>query len=88
MTGPPGRRPPPRSSGGSGIGRAIGDALAARGARVAAVDIDAPSARETAGTIYAAGGRAIAVEADTSRAADVDRAVAVAVTELGPSTSW
>jgi NAD(P)-dependent dehydrogenase (short-subunit alcohol dehydrogenase family) len=58
---------------GSGIGRAIAAALAARGARVAALDIDEPAARETATAITAGGGRAIAVAADTSRAADVDR---------------
>jgi NAD(P)-dependent dehydrogenase (short-subunit alcohol dehydrogenase family) len=69
---------------GSGLGRAIALALAARGARVAAVDLDEPSARETAAAIDAAGGRALAVEADTSRSADVDRAVSAAVAGLGP----
>jgi NAD(P)-dependent dehydrogenase (short-subunit alcohol dehydrogenase family) len=68
---------------GSGIGRGIALALAARGARVAAVDIDAATARETAEVIRAAGGRALAVQGDTSRAADVDRAVSTAVRELG-----
>jgi NAD(P)-dependent dehydrogenase (short-subunit alcohol dehydrogenase family) len=69
---------------GSGIGRAIAQTMAARGARVAAVDIDEASARETAGALVAAGHRAIAVGADTSRGADVDRAVAAAVKEFGP----
>src|SRR5262249_16920741 len=69
---------------GSGIGRAIAQAMAVRGARVAAVDIDLPAARETAEAITAGSRRAIAVEAAPSRAADVDRAVTVAVRELGP----
>jgi NAD(P)-dependent dehydrogenase (short-subunit alcohol dehydrogenase family) len=69
---------------GSGIGRAVAEALVARGARVAAVDIDEATARETAAGLTRGGGRAIAVQADTSRAADVDRAVAAAVRDLGP----
>ena len=69
---------------GSGLGRAIAQALAARGARVAAVDLDEPSARETAAAIEKAGGQALALQADTSRSADVDRAVADAVKALGP----
>jgi NAD(P)-dependent dehydrogenase (short-subunit alcohol dehydrogenase family) len=68
---------------GSGLGRAIALALAARGARVAAVDIDAGSAAETAKMIASAGGRAIALRADTSVAADVDHAVTEAVKVLG-----
>ena len=43
---------------GSGIGRGIALALAARGASVAAVDLDAASAKETAELIAAADGRA------------------------------
>ncbi len=69
---------------GSGIGRAIAQALGARGARIAAVDIDGGSAKETAALITAAGGRAVAVQGDTSVAADVDRAVSAAVKDLGP----
>jgi len=69
---------------GSGLGRAIALALAARGARVAAVDIDLASVEETARLIGAAGGRAMAHRADTSVAADVDRAVTEAVKALGP----
>jgi NAD(P)-dependent dehydrogenase (short-subunit alcohol dehydrogenase family) len=69
---------------GSGLGRAIAQALAARGARVAAVDLDEASARETAAAIGAAGGQALALQADASRSAEVDRAVASAVKDLGP----
>ncbi len=69
---------------GSGIGRGIALALAARGARVAVVDLDEASAKETVSLIAQARGRAIAAAADTSRAADVDRAVSAAVRDLGP----
>jgi len=69
---------------GSGLGRAIALALAARGAGVAAVDLDAVSAAETAKMIAAAGGRAATFQADTSVAADIDRAVTGAVSRLGP----
>src|SRR5437899_13017930 len=69
---------------GSGIGRAIALAMAARGARVAAVDLDEATAKETARLCDKTGGRTIVAQADTSRAADVDRAVAAAVKELGP----
>lgn len=69
---------------GSGIGRSIAQALAARGARVAAVDIDGASAGETARLLLGAGGKAVGVQADTSLAADVDRAVSAAVSQLGP----
>jgi NAD(P)-dependent dehydrogenase (short-subunit alcohol dehydrogenase family) len=68
---------------GSGLGRAIALELAARGARVAAVDLDAASAKETAEAIAAAGGRAAAFQADTSVAAEIDRAVTDAVKQLG-----
>jgi NAD(P)-dependent dehydrogenase (short-subunit alcohol dehydrogenase family) len=69
---------------GSGLGRAIARALAARGTHVAAVDLDERSARETAAAIDAAGGRAVALQADTSRSGDVDRAISAAVKDLGP----
>jgi len=69
---------------GSGLGRAIALALATRGARVATVDLDQASAEETAKMIGAAGGRAAAFQADTSVAADIDRAVTGAVSRFGP----
>lgn len=68
---------------GSGIGRAIAQMMAARGARVAAVDVDAGRARQAARTIAGAGGRALAIQADTSQAADVDRAISETARELG-----
>ena len=69
---------------GSGIGRAIAVALAAGGAPVAALDLDGAVAEETAGLIAKAGGRAKAFQGDTSKSADVDRAVSGAVAALGP----
>jgi len=68
---------------GSGIGRAVAQMLAARGAPVAAIDLDEATARETAQLIVKAGGRAVSAGADVSQAADIDRAVAGAVKELG-----
>jgi NAD(P)-dependent dehydrogenase (short-subunit alcohol dehydrogenase family) len=68
---------------GSGLGRAIAQMLAARGAAVAAVDLDAATAKETAQLITGAGGRAASYPADVSRAADFDQAVTAAVRDLG-----
>jgi len=69
---------------GSGIGRAIALAMAGKGARVAAVDLDGAAAKETTALCEKVKGRGIAVQADTSRAADIDHAVTAAVGELGP----
>ena len=68
---------------GSGIGRAVAQMLAERGAPVAAVDLDEATARDTAQLIVKAGGRAVSAGADVSQAGDIDRAVAGAVKELG-----
>jgi NAD(P)-dependent dehydrogenase (short-subunit alcohol dehydrogenase family) len=68
---------------GSGIGRAIAHAMAARGARVAALDLDEARARATAAAIDQTGGAAVALQGDVSRAADVDRAITAAVKALG-----
>lgn len=69
---------------GSGIGRATALGLAARGAAVAALDIDEAAARETARLIGAAGGRGAGYRADVSSAADIDAAFAAALRDLGP----
>lgn len=58
------------TGGGSGIGRAACQRLAAEGASVVVVDRDEASARRTAELIEAAGGKAIAVTADISSQAD------------------
>jgi 3-oxoacyl-[acyl-carrier protein] reductase len=68
---------------GSGIGRASALAFAAEGARVAAVDLREDAAKETAQAIERAGGQALALRADVSRAADNDAAVAAAVARWG-----
>ncbi len=69
---------------GSGLGRAIARALAAAGAPVAVVDLLPEGGAETVGLIRDTGDRAVFIQADVSRWADVDRAVAATVSELGP----
>ncbi len=56
------------TGGGSGIGRAAAEALAASGAHVAVVDVDAAAADTVAGAIRAAGGGAEAVVLDVTDA--------------------
>jgi NAD(P)-dependent dehydrogenase (short-subunit alcohol dehydrogenase family) len=60
---------------GSGIGWATARRLAAEGARVACVDRMADRARETARAIVAAGGEALAVEADVTDPTACERMV-------------
>jgi NAD(P)-dependent dehydrogenase (short-subunit alcohol dehydrogenase family) len=72
------------TGGGSGIGRAIAEALASAGARVAVVDLLPEGAKETVAAITGRGGEACVVPADVSRWSEVDAAVATAVRELGP----
>jgi 3-oxoacyl-[acyl-carrier protein] reductase len=59
------------TGGARNIGRAIGERLAAEGARVALADIE-DSVTETAAAISAAGGEAAGYRADVSSATDVD----------------
>ena len=68
---------------GSGIGRAIAQMMAARGAAVAAIDLDIVTATETVARITQAGGRASSYQADVSQAAEIDRAITVATADLG-----
>jgi len=68
---------------GSGLGRAIAQMLARRGAAVAAIDIDGATAQETAQLITTAGGRAAGYRADVSRANEMDEAVTAAIRDLG-----
>ncbi|WP_318568623.1 SDR family oxidoreductase [Salinigranum marinum] len=56
---------------GSGMGRATAELFAEQGAQVAVVDLDEAAAEETVERIEAAGGDALALEADVSSAADV-----------------
>lgn len=68
------------TGGGSGIGAASAQAMAREGARVLVVDINESTAKATAEHIERAGGHAVALPADVTRAADnqaiVERAVA------------
>lgn len=68
---------------GSGIGRTIARSLAAEGANVVLVGRRREPLEETAESIEAAGGKALAVTANVARAADVEAAVAAAVEHFG-----
>ena len=67
------------TGGGSGIGRATCIRLAEEGATVAVLDLNLEPARATVQEIESAGGRALAVKADVSRAQEVEAAVAEVV---------
>jgi NAD(P)-dependent dehydrogenase (short-subunit alcohol dehydrogenase family) len=67
----------------SGIGRASAMAFAAHGASEVVADVADESGRETVDMIEAAGGDAISIPADVSRAQDVDRLMARAVETYG-----
>ncbi len=67
----------------SGIGRATALAFAAAGARVAVLDIDREHGEETVELIRRTGGDALYVPVDVANEADVDRAFAAVVAELG-----
>jgi 3-oxoacyl-[acyl-carrier protein] reductase len=68
---------------GQGLGRAIAQAFGAERASVAAVDINPETARETCASVSAAGGVAIALEADVSSRSSVAEMTATALQELG-----
>lgn len=70
-----------------GIGKAIALALAEAGADVAVnYRVQGEAAEDVCQTIRAAGRKAIAVQADVSLSADVDRLVSTAEAQLGPAT--
>ena len=72
---------------GSGIGRATAVRFAAEGARVACADLNLDAARETAATIEAAQGAALAARADVTRDGDCERIVADALARFGRLTT-
>ncbi len=66
------------TGGGSGIGRAIAQRCASEGASLVIADIDARGGAETVELIEAVGGTACLVEADVTRAEDVQRLIEAA----------
>ena len=71
------------TGGGGGIGRAAALAFAREGARVAVADFAAAAAHDTVAQINAAGGQAITLTGDVTRAKDVRAMVDDTVTAYG-----
>ena len=71
------------TGGGGGIGRAAALAFAREGARVAVADFAAAAARDTVALINAAGGQAITLTGDVTRAKDVRAMLDDTVTAYG-----
>jgi len=74
------------TGGARGIGAATAQRLARDGLAVAVIDLEESAAKATVRAIEAEGGRALAVSADVSDAAQVDAAVTRVAEELGPPT--
>jgi 3-oxoacyl-[acyl-carrier protein] reductase len=72
------------TGGGGGLGRCYGLAMAQAGAAVVVCDINLEAARATAEAITKAGGRALAVEADVTRAAAFEALFDRTEAEFGP----
>lgn len=72
------------TGGGMGMGEATSLRLARDGMAVAVLDINIDAATAVANTIRAAGGTAMAVAADVSNRAQVERAVVAIAQTLGP----
>jgi NAD(P)-dependent dehydrogenase (short-subunit alcohol dehydrogenase family) len=71
------------TGGASGIGRAAAIALAREGANVALADVDAEGGAETVRAVEAAGGAALFVSTDVSRADAVEALIAETVQRFG-----
>src|SRR3990172_5103083 len=71
------------SGAGSGMGRLACQLFAREGARIVAVDLAEAPLRETAASVESEGGGIVAVVANVSSAADVERAVAEGVRAFG-----
>jgi NAD(P)-dependent dehydrogenase (short-subunit alcohol dehydrogenase family) len=68
---------------GSGMGRLACQVFAREGAQIVALDITEEALRETADSVEGEGGQILAVPADVSVAADVERAIAEGVRAFG-----
>lgn len=68
---------------GSGIGRATAIGFAKRGGAVAVVDINGANAEKVTAEIKAAGGKALAIVADVTRAADLDMMITKTTSAFG-----
>ncbi len=71
------------TGGASGIGRATAERLAKEGAAIVVADLDEGGGTETVKRIETAGGRAVFVNADVTRIADVRRMLDTAVSKFG-----
>lgn len=71
------------TGGGSGIGAATALAMAGEGARIVVADLNEAAAKGVVERIEKAGGRALAVRADVTRAADNQGAIERAVATFG-----
>ena len=70
--------------GGFGMGERTSFRLSEAGAHVAVVDLEQARAEKIAGEINAAGGKAIALQADATSEPSVEAALAAAEAALGP----
>jgi 3-oxoacyl-[acyl-carrier protein] reductase len=71
------------TGGASGMGRASAILFAKEGAAVVVVDLDSKGGQETVDVIAQNGGKALFVEADVSKAADVERMIKACVDAFG-----
>lgn len=66
-----------------GIGRIIAAALAGKGARIVPVDIDGDTANRTTDESRSRGHKALAIQADVTKAEDIDRTAVSAIKAFG-----
>ncbi|MXS85686.1 SDR family NAD(P)-dependent oxidoreductase [Nitrosomonas sp. HPC101] len=71
------------TGGGSGLGEAIGKAMATKGCKVVLSDINLAAAQRVAGEIVDAGGLASAIQQDTAKPEDSEKIVRYAVDTYG-----
>jgi 3-oxoacyl-[acyl-carrier protein] reductase len=64
------------TGGARGFGKAFAEALAARGAKIALIDLDQPAAEETAVALRKSGAEALAIKGDVTDEAGMTRAMA------------